>query len=263
VWFAVGSGVARFRTVAKALVSAGLVLLMTGCIKLDLDLKVSPDNKVSGTVIFAFNKQLLALTGQSPDQVIQGSGQSVPASGAPGTSVSPYEDDVFSGEKITYDNVDLDQFNRSGSADSIQVERVGDEFHVSGVLDFTNENSANNPLGDAAQGVLSSAQLDVKLIFPGAVTSSNGEIHGNSVTWSPKIGEKTEFTAVASAIGSGGSGIPTWVWVPIGVLIVAIIVAIIVTSRRRSSAVPADGTDRPMSESQPEPPPLPPTPPPV
>lgn len=224
---------ARIRTVAKGVALAAVVLLMTGCIKLDMDLKVSSDSKVSGTVIFGFNKQLLSLSGQSASQVLQGSSQGVPASGAPGTSVSPYEDDQFSGEKITYDNVDLAQFNQGDSSDSLKIVKVGDQFQVSGALDFSNTAQNGNTLGPAAQQALSSAQLRVKLTFPGAVTSSNGTIDGNSVTWTPKIGEATQFTAVAGAIGTGSS-FPTWIILAI-VLVVLLGGAVFVMNRRRGS----------------------------
>jgi hypothetical protein len=228
---AVVSDVVRIRIVSKGVALGAIVLLMTGCIKLDMDLKISSDNKVSGTVIFAFNKQLLSLTGQSPTQVIEGSGESIPGSGAPGTSVSPYEDDQFSGEKVTYEDVDLGLINQGSTADSLKIERVGDEFHISGTLDFGNTDAQGNPLGDAAQQTLSSAQLSVKLTFPGAVTASNGQVEGNSVTWTPKIGEKMPLTAVASAIGTGSS-FPTWALAAIGVVLLVVVVAIMMIRRR-------------------------------
>ena len=214
-----------------------VVLLMTGCIKLNMDLKVSSNNKVSGTVIVGFNKQLLSLSGQSVDQVLQGSHEGVPASGAPGTSVTPYEDDQFAGEKITYDNVELSQFNQGSASDSLKIERVGDQFQVSGALDFSDTGRGGGTLGPAAQQALSSAQLSVKLTFPGAVSSSNGTVQGDSVTWTPKIGKKTPLTAVAGAIGSGG-GLPTWV-VPAAVLLLLVGIGVFWLDRRRRLAAPA------------------------
>jgi hypothetical protein len=232
----------RLPTVLALLV---VVWLMTACIKFDVDLKVSSDDTVSGTVVVAFNKDLLSLTGQSAEQVIQGSGVGVPASGAPGTSVAPYEDDQFAGETITYEDVDLSQFNQGDAADSLKIERVGDEFHVSGAVDFSRENGANNPLGGTAQQALSSAQLSITLAFPGAVSSSNGQISGTSVTWTPKIGEKTDLTAVASAIGPPGGAL--WVWVIVGTALVAAVVVVLVMLRRRRDVPPPPGAEVPVA----------------
>ncbi len=212
---------------------------MTGCIKFDVDLKVSPDDTVSGTVVVAFNKNLLSLTGQSAEAVIEGGGVHVPGASAPGRLRSaPYSDDQFEGETITYKDVDLSEFNQGDAADSLKIERVGDEFHVSGTVDFSRDSGVNNPLGGSAQQALSSAQLGITLTFPGVVSSSNGQVTGNSVTWTPKIGEKTQLTAVASAIGSGG-GAALWVWVIVGTVVVAAAVALIVLRRRGGTTPPS------------------------
>ena len=246
----------RIRTVAKVVALAAIALLMTGCIKLDMDLKVSSDNKVSGTVVVAFNKQLLSLTGQDPSQVIAGSGVNLPASAAPGTSVAPYSDDQFAGETITYDNVDLSQFDQGNAGNTVTIERVGDEFRVSGTIDFTNEGGANNPLGGTAQQALSSAQLSIKLTFPGAVSTSNGQIDGNSVTWVPKIGEKTDLTASASAIDNGSS-FPVWIVVVIVLVVLLAVVAFVVSRRRRGpepQAAPVEATPPPPADALPPPP---------
>jgi hypothetical protein len=220
------------RRVSLAVLLAVLVLLMTGCIKFDVDLKVSPDDKVSGTVIVAFDRNLLSLTGQTPEQVIQGSGVSVPAANAPGTSVTPYQDDTFAGETIAYDDVDLSEFNQGGADDSLKIEHVGDEFHVSGTVDFSApQGGAKNPFGSIGT---TPAQLRITLAFPGAVSSSNGQVSGNAVTWTPTFGQKTELTAVASAIGPSNGAL--WIWVIVGTAIVAAVVVVLVVLRRRRTA---------------------------
>lgn len=229
------------RRLRTTLALAALVMLMTGCIKFDVDLKVSPDDKVSGTVVVAFDRDLLSLTGQSPEQVIQGSGVSVPASGAPGTSVAPYQDDKFAGETITYDDVDLSEFNQGSADDALKIEHVGDEFHVSGAVDFSApQGSPKNPFGPGAGGT-TPAQLSITLAFPGPVSSSNGQVSGNAVTWTPKVGERLELTAVASAIGPSKTAL--WIWVIVGTAIVAaVVVAIVAMRRRRTEPLPPPET---------------------
>lgn len=43
---------------------AMLALLLSACIKLDMNLTVNGDDTVDGTVIFALNKELIELSGQ-------------------------------------------------------------------------------------------------------------------------------------------------------------------------------------------------------
>jgi len=45
------------------------------------------------------------------------------------------------------------------------------------------------------------------MTFPGKVIEHNGELSGNTVTWTPVYGEVNEFSARASAIDGGGGGL--------------------------------------------------------
>ena len=213
----------------------GVALLLTGCIKLDMDLDVSADDTVSGTVVFAFSKQLLQLTGQSVDELFKDGASSLP-SDAPGTSTAPYEDDRFVGQKITFDHVELSRFNAEGS--DLTIEHVGDEFHVAGSMDLSGSatGSTTGGIGDISQ-FGSTAQISITLAFPGKVISSTtGEIDGNSVTWTPKLGETTDLTTVASAVPSNSF---PWLWVLIGVgvlVLVGVLLVVLVSRRGRSAA---------------------------
>ena len=55
----------------RSLVSlTGLTLLLAGCLKLDMDITLSPDDTVDGEVVFAVNKEMLELTGQNIDDML-------------------------------------------------------------------------------------------------------------------------------------------------------------------------------------------------
>lgn len=264
---------ASTRTRIGRFVAIGAVaLLLTGCIKLDMDLDVSADDTVSGTVVFAFSKQLLQLTGQSADQLFKDGASSLP-SDVPGTTTAPYEDDQFVGQKITFDHVELSRFNSEGS--DLTIEHVGDEFHVAGSMDLSGSGtgSSTGDIGDISQ-FGSTAQISITLTFPGKVISSTtGAIDGNSVTWTPKLGETTDLTTVASAVPSDSF---PWLWVLIGVglLVLAGVLVVVLVSRRGRSAAPtgpdapteppASGPAAPVSDTPaadaptiPAPPPLP------
>ena len=209
--------------------SAMLVLLLSSCIKLDMAITVSPDNKVSGTMIFGIDKHLLQLTGQSAGQILQGS---VP-SNAPGVKSEAYSDDTFVGQKYTFDSVPLGQINSGQTTDSLHITRAGDTFTVTGTMDLSNPNgSGSDPASQQiVQQAMRTAQIKIAITFPGKVVSSNGQISGNTVTWEPKVGETTSFEATASAISSGGLPI-----VPIAIALVvllAIVVALLVMKNKR------------------------------
>lgn len=244
------------RRMAARLVGLGaLVVLMTGCIKLDMNLTVTTDDTVSGTVVFGFSKQLLQLTGQSADQLFKDSGSGIP-SDIPGATAAPYEDDQFVGRKITFDQVPLSRFNTPDS--DIKIEHVGDEFHVSGTMDTSTGSSGTSggSLSDVPQQFLSTAQISISMTFPGPVSSASGEIDGNTVTWTPKLGETTDITATAGAVASGG-GFP-WVWVLVGALVlIAVVVLVVVVSRRGKGVAQPEAPEAPaLTEAAmtPEPP---------
>ncbi len=128
-----------------------------------------------------------------------------------GATQEPYAQDGYTGTKITYADQPIAQLD-TGAADSISVTREGDDYVVSGSMDMTGE-EFNPDTGDAATDEMSRQMmegLDIKIAitFPGEVAESNGEVDGNTVTWTPVVGEVNEMTARGSALpgGSAGSG---------------------------------------------------------
>jgi hypothetical protein len=231
----------RLRIAGRVIAIGALALLMSSCLKLDMNLNVSSDNTVSGTVVFAVEKSLLELAGQSFDQLLASSAP-LP-SATPGVTVADYEDDQFSGKQYTFDAVPLSEFSGDGS-DNLSITRDGDVFHVSGVLDLSavGATGASGLSGFDPSQFLQSAELSIKMTFPGEVTSSNGQVSGNTVTWVPKIGERTELQATASAVG-GGSSSNLLLWLIIGgaVVLIAIVVGVVVSQRRSAPAVATAG----------------------
>jgi hypothetical protein len=249
-----------------------LALLLSACLKLDMDLQVSEDNTVSGSMIFGVDKQLLELTGGSIEDFL-GTDSPLP-SDAEGVSTEPFEDDEFIGQRFVFDSVPLAQL-ASGGADELQITREGDTFNVSGALDLssglTGATGATGASGfPGAEQFLQGADLKIKITFPGPVTDANGEVDGNSVTWIPVVGERLELRATASAIPSGGDSNLTMLLIIAAVIVaLAIVVGIVVAQRRNRPAVAASGfggtadTPGPVAgEPGPPPPPAAPPPPP-
>ena len=232
----------KSRTAARAVLGTAIAMLLAGCIRVDMDLEVSPENTVSGNAVIAVDENLVRLSGQSVEDVFSSTEglSDLP----PGASVDPYDEDGFVGQRITFDEVSLSEFSQSqslgGSGDDLSITRVGDEFHVSGRLDMT---GAEFNTGQVPQQFLDTFEFRISLTFPGPVTSATGAIDGNTVTWEPKIGQDTQITAVASAIPSSSSPWLLIVLVIAAALVVAAVLFLLFGRRRQPAT--ADGTAAP------------------
>jgi hypothetical protein len=226
----------RMGTAGRLAMIAALALLLTGCLKLDMDLKIGTDNTVSGSMIFAVNKDVLSLTGGSVDDLL-GSDSPLP-SDVKGVTSEDYSDDKFVGKKFTFESVPITEFSDPTDPEALKITRDGDTFVVSGVLDLSQGTSGASGAmgGTGAAAFLESAEIRIAITFPGEVMSSNGSESGNTVTWTPKFGDRLDMSATGSAIASGGSS-STLLYVLIGVGVVAIIaiIAFVMMSRKKKA----------------------------
>lgn len=245
---------ATLRATARTIALCALAMLMTGCIKVDLNMKLQGDNTVGGTMVFAVSRDLLALTGSSADDLL---GQITASAGPLPSGVqfqeSPYADDKFEGKTYTFHDVPIDAFSQGTTAgETISIKRVGDTFQVDGEIDLTP--AATGPLQPGAAQLAKDMELRIAITFPGAVSQrSGGTITGNTVTWTPAFGEKTEIQATGSAIGSGGNGPTMWILLGLAILLV-VVVALVLVRSRRSRVPPEAGTE--MAATPPAPAPL-------
>jgi hypothetical protein len=239
------------RKAARVGAFAALALVLTGCIKLNMDLVIGSDDTVSGVVQFGVQKELLELTGQSVDDLL---GDVPLPSDAPGVTTEPFEDDEFAGQQFNFESVPIEQFDPSQvtgatgvtgvpATDQLSITRQGDTFVVVGVLDMSGGiTGATNPFGGTGAELLESADIRIAITFPGDVIEANGQVDGNTVTYVPRFGERLEINATGSAIddgdaeaaagGDGGSNLPL-ILIIIGVVaLIAVVVFLIVRSRR-------------------------------
>lgn len=209
-----------------------LALVLAGCVKLDMALEVSSDNKVSGSMIFAFQKSAMEAMGQDPKEMAE---QSVQVDDSvEGVSAAPYDEGDFAGAKYTFDAVTLDDFNKTSKEDGgLVIERQGDTFVVSGEMDLSSGDTTGLEGMDAA---FASAEIKIAITFPSGVSESNGQVSGNTVTWEPKLGEMTTFEATAGATGGGSSS--TTLLIIGGVILLIIIGVIVVLVSRGGKKVP-------------------------
>jgi hypothetical protein len=233
----------RIRTVGRWMAFVAIALLLAACVRVDMELEVSPENTVSGSAILAVDDSLLELSGQTADDLFRD--VETTADLPEGASVEPYEDDGFVGQRITFEDVSLEEFSQGGvaaSGEQLSITRQGDDFHVNGRLDMTGSEFGGS---EVPTQFLESIEFRIAITFPGPVSSATGSIEGNTVTWTPRVGENTELRAVASAIPSGSPLVP--ILLIVGVIVLAI-VAFVVLSRQRApapAAAPASGWSEP------------------
>jgi hypothetical protein len=229
----------RARRLGRLLGAAALALVLAGCFKVDMDVEVAPDDTVSGTAVVAIDEDLLELSGQDPDQIFSDAGQTDLPEGA---SIDDYSDDGFVGQQITFEDVPLsefsgsDTFSGSGLGEELSIVREGDEFVVSGELDMSGEQFTGNQ--DIPAQFLEKFEFTISITFPGEVRSSTGEVDGNTVTWTPTVGENTVMEARASAIPSSTS---PWLIILVVALVAFLLGAVVFLLTRRREPMPAEG----------------------
>jgi hypothetical protein len=162
---------------------------------------------------------------------------------------SAYADDRFEGKTYTFQDVPIDAFSQGTTAgETISIKRVGDAFQVNGEIDLTP--AATRPLQPGAAQLAKDMELRIAITFPGPVSQqSGGTITGNTVTWTPAFGEKTEIQATGSAIGNG----PTmWILLGLAILLV-VVVALVLVRSRRSQVAPEAGKETAATPPAPAP----------
>lgn len=231
------------RTTRRLVLLATLTMLLAGCIKFDMDMTVSSDDTLSGTMVMAVDRSLMEMGGADGELSVEdmmADGGGAFDDDVEGVTAAPYDQDGFVGQQYTFEGVPLAVLNAESSdqpGDSLRIERDGDVFQVSGAFDMT-ESGAAGELGSATpQGddlgedlgldpsvFFGGAELRIRLTFPGEVLESNGQIDGTSVTWDLDLGGANELSAVARA----DAGLATDTLLLYGLIGLAVLGAIVV-----------------------------------
>ena len=223
------------RWVVRLIGSLSLAVLATGCIKVDLSLQLHSDDTVDGTMTYAVSRDLLTLTNSTADDLLGQVASDGPLpSGVPHED-SDYADDTFVGKTLAFSDVDIGAFQRSGvGGETLSIQRVGDSFQVSGEVDLTA--SATGQLQPGTAQLAKDMQLRLAITFPGPVqTQTGGVVTGNTVTWTPVYGQKTEIQATGSALGDETTSPLMWIAIVAGVVVLTVLVILLVRRGRRSA----------------------------
>ncbi|MFD6179406.1 MULTISPECIES: LppM family (lipo)protein [unclassified Isoptericola] len=229
--------VRRLRTAIAALLAAVGLLALAGCMKVDMDMTLSEDDTVSGTMIMAVSNSLAETMGMEPGELWKQAGGELSQNLPEGASQEPWSDDDYTGTKYTFTDAPIDQISGEGGED-LSITRDGDDYVVDGTLDLA---QGADQLKSLPQKVQDAFDVRLAITFPGAVSDATGAIDGTTVTWTPQVGEKTEIHAVGSA--EADNGFPWWiVGLVVGLVVIGLVVWFVVRNNRRPAPVTGTAT---------------------
>lgn len=226
----------------RGLFVLAVLMLISGCLKLDADLAVGADDTVSGRYVVAYVKDPdRPSPGLAPPRellVSRGSAQS-----------RRYDDGTYLGTEYELRGVsfsDLAAFaavqQQQRQTGTLRLTRDGDDIKLDGVFDFREVRPVNRTPQQQEEAARRFS-VRVRLTFPGDVYAANGRIEGRSVTWDMPPLQLTALTARASALPpappAAGGGPTTRAVVGTGVGGLAVLLATVLLLRRRRRSVRA------------------------
>lgn len=199
-----------------ALLAAAATLMLTGCLRFSADLTLDPDNTVSGEYVVAVKKGTGEKYGMSDTEMAQEIWGDYPKAGAlSGASIGDYDDDGYVGVRVSFADQPLEVF--APRDDEWGVERVGDEFVVSGPSNAVPQDAAGDVPDGELTAALADARFTVSVTFPGDVLESNGTADRRTVTWQLRDAPP-ELSARGSAIAPPDRASPL-AWIAVAVLL--------------------------------------------
>ncbi len=212
-----------------------LALLASGCLRFQGDLSVSGDDRVSGTMVFAFKIP----DGAPPTDPIDPADEpeDLPADLRDKVKVESYAEDGYEGVRITLDRLTFEQLDRlykdgadsasasgapglpgglgrpttrpgsapatPGPASALALRRDGDRVVLFGQFFFPTYSLLGGPT--ETEGF----EARMRVTFPGDVISSNGRQEGRTVTWDLRP-STLEIVRASAYAGSGSGGAAGW-----------------------------------------------------
>lgn len=205
-----------------------LVLLLSGCLKMDTNFKISADDRVTGSMLLAIQQQYAGLIRDTCDPKTAGQGT------LPEGTITPYTDGGYVGCTITFsgptsafnDSKDLIIRHQDGQYLFFMVNRPSD--------------TASGMSGTPETSRLMFDSFRVSVTFPGQVTSHSGSstVQGTTVTWTDPMdmvsGDGLKATSQeASALQAA---LPWAMEIGAGLLLVGLVAVVVVIGVRRRRA---------------------------
>ncbi|WP_460663728.1 LppM family (lipo)protein [Kribbella swartbergensis] len=198
--------------VRAALVVVACLVALTGCVKLDADLKVNSNETVSGTMQIGVDKQLLQSSGQSLDKVRERIEDGIKQTTTDGVTCTPSEDDRYVGSNCTFEGVPFSKMG-SSSGEGVGFRKEGDRFKVTVKV----PNLGNVPSG-------SQPTVNFKITMPGKIIEHDdgAKVDGRTATY-----DSLDKLGNVSLTSEAGSSFPLWAIILIVVLVLLAAAAVV------------------------------------
>jgi hypothetical protein len=211
--------VAMKNRVRTALVIVACLVGLTGCVKLDADLKVNSDETVSGTMKIGVDKQLVESSGQSLDKVRQQVESGIKETTTDGVTCKSFEDDKYVGSDCQFDAVPFSKMG-SSTGDGVGFRKDGDKFVVTVKgMNLGNVPAASHPV------------VNFKITMPGKILEhdAGAKVSGRTATY-----DSLDKLGNVSLTSEASGGFPLWALILIiVVLLIAAAAAVFFVLRGR------------------------------
>ena len=227
--------------VRSVLLAAALVLALSGCVKIDADLKVSSDEKVSGTMLMAIDKAFAEQMGQSPDKLKEQVEKTVKEDLPDGVDCKPYEEGKYLGTECSLDDVPFSEMSDSRGT-GLKFEKSGERFIVTGGV------------GDQASFEIPAnltPEVEFKITMPGKIIErdAGAQVDGKTATYT----DPKKMTSIRLVSEAGGGGIPAWLIILLVVLVLGAagaVVFFLLKGRNKIGAQQFPGQQYPGQQGQ-------------
>jgi hypothetical protein len=190
--------------VRAALVGVVCLVALTGCVKLDADLKVNSNETVSGNMQLGVDKQLLESSGQSIDKVRERIEDQIKQTTTDGVTCKAFDEDGYIGSNCTFESVPFEKMGTS-SGDGVGFRKEGDKIKV------TVKARDLGSVPSAAQ-----ASVNFKITMPGKIIEHDdgAKVDGRTATYDSLLKLGT-----VSLTSEAGSSFPAWAIILVVVLL--------------------------------------------
>jgi len=210
--------------VALLIVAMLLGTLLGGCARVRAALAVAPDDTVTGEVVVATPTNPKAPNDKGPTVTL-------PADLASAVKVDAYRQDGYTGSVLRFSHLTFDQtaslthatFPQSDRT-QFALRRVGGRVLVTGAVDLTTV-------------PVDHADFQLKMTFPGRVVDTNGEIDGDTVSWTFTPGEVGDISATVAYADPGAPSVLHWTLGLAAVVALAVLAVAMAARRTRNPPV--------------------------
>jgi hypothetical protein len=215
------------------LFGAGIILLLVGCVNLDVDLALDSNAEATGTYELTMAKTVASLLGVSKAEdlkkaVLDNSEFNLPA----GNSVEVRDAGMSYVMTVTVKDLKLEDAD-------LKAEVLGD-----GNIRFTFKNEGTEPSSDGFDLGMDTGSIKLRITFPGPIVETGPQFSKESdrvATLDIALDEPSD-TFVVSEPGSGGGSSPTVLIVIVGVVALLVIGGVVQAKRgkRQDAGSPGD-----------------------